>query len=89
MPVYISIDPQASSSALPRLLTHYMMGRIADTTWHQLMSLFDADAVSSQERLALARFVNDLLDDPGPKTFAIPRLDEAQELLTETRMAFA
>ncbi|RMF58119.1 MAG: hypothetical protein D6746_10055 [Bacteroidetes bacterium] len=73
------------SSALAVLLARYVRGQIAEAAWHNLMQAFDADEISGPERLALARFVNDLLSERGAQA-EIPRLEEIQDLLAETRI---
>ena len=51
------------------------------------MRTFDADEITTEERLALARFVNDLLSERGPRVVNIPRLEETTALLLATRAA--
>ncbi|QXD16875.1 hypothetical protein GQ464_008030 [Rhodocaloribacter litoris] len=74
----------ASSSALPLLLARYVRGQIAEPAWHNLMHVFDAEDLTVPERLALAKFVNDLLVEQG-RIFQMPRPEEIRDLLAETR----
>ncbi len=69
------------------LLARYVNGEIADRFWRRLMRTFDADEITTEERLALARFVNDLLSERGPRVVNIPRLEETTALLLATRAA--
>lgn len=70
------------SSALRLLFTLYLTGKIADTMWRQMMTVFDACAANSEEREALALFFMDALRELGPESTKIPKEDEVQELLT-------
>jgi len=79
-------SPASPPSALPMLLARYVNGQIAEVAWHNLMHVFDADEITSGERLALARFVNDLLMEKGPGAVHVPKVDEIKDLLTETRV---
>ncbi len=62
-----------------------MQGQIADTAWKKLMSAFDAEGVTSPERMAYARFMNEMLSDRGKSSLDIPVSDEMAGLLKETR----
>ncbi len=74
------------SSALPMLLARYVNGQIAEIAWHNLMRVFDTNEISFGERLALARFVNDLLMEKRTGSVHIPKIEEVMDLLTETRV---
>jgi len=78
----VSIANQTSFSTL---LARYMQGQIADTAWKKLMSAFDAEGVTSPERMAYARFMNEMLSDRGKSSLDIPVSDEMAGLLKETR----
>jgi hypothetical protein len=62
-----------------------MQGQITDKTWGSLMRLFDADGVSTTERLALARFVTELVDEKGSGELKMPKVGEVKDLLVEIR----
>jgi len=78
----VSVATQTSFSTL---LARYMQGQIADTAWKKLMSAFDAEGVTSPERMAYARFMNEMLSDRGKSSLDIPVSDEMAGLLKETR----
>jgi hypothetical protein len=73
------------SAALPKLFARYVTGQITEPSWRNLMTLFDADTVTAQERMALAKFFNDLVEEVGPQALFAPRLEEAVALLVDTR----
>jgi len=75
------------SSALLMLLARYVNGQIADISWKKLMHVFDRAEMTSPERLALARFVNDLLAERRDNSINVPKLKETRALLKETRIA--
>ena len=75
------------AAELPTLLARYVNGKITDPSWEQLMSVFDAGDVTHPERLAMARFFNEVMDEMGPEALWTPKPDELQALLTETRHA--
>ena len=72
---------------MPKLFARYVSGQIDDMPWSNLMDAIDADALSSQERMAMAEFFSDALEEFGPDAMSIPKLDEMQDLLTQTRAA--
>lgn len=76
---------RSCSTALPRLFARYVTGQITEPSWQSLMNLFDADSVTVQERMAMAKFFNDLVEDFGPQALFTPRLEEAVALLVDTR----
>lgn len=80
-----SLTLQQGTSAFPVLLAHYMHGDINDSMWSRLMGLFDADGVTAPERMAFARFVNDLVAEAGEKSLYLPKEEEVKDLLSETR----
>ena len=81
--------PFSSPTPLSLLLKRYMSGQIADPSWNKLMSVFDDEGVTWSERMALAGFLNDVLEDPQRLNVNIPKLDEVQALLSATRMPTA
>jgi len=80
---------QASSTlqqtSFSSLLARYMQGEIADTAWKKLMSAFDAEGVTSPERMAYARFMNEMLTERARQSLNIPVSDEMAGFLVETR----
>ena len=70
------------TSALRVLFSLYITGRIADTLWRQLMSVFDTYSGKPEEREALALYVMDSFRESGPESIEIPKIEEVQELMT-------
>jgi len=67
------------------LLARYMQGQIAESAWTKLMTAFDAEGVTSTERMAYARFMNDMLTERARFALNIPADDEISGILMETR----
>ena len=74
-----------SGVSLSLLFARYVRGEIGDSIWSNLMHLLDGEDVTSNERLALARFVNEVVAESGPAALFVPRDDEARDLLDEIR----
>ena len=74
-----------SRTSFSSLLARYMQGQIAETAWKKLMSAFDAEGVTSPERMAYARFMNEMLTERAKSNLNIPVGDEMAGLLIETR----
>ena len=62
-----------------------MRGQIGDSAWGKLMMIFDAENVTSSERMAYARFMNDMLADREKSLLHIPARDEATGILSDIR----
>ena len=84
MQTSFSIDSGSSFSAL---LARYMNGQIAERSWKKLMKTFDLAGVSSLERMAFARFMNEILADGDTDQLNVPKPAEMEELLSETRVS--
>ncbi len=78
-----------SGVSLSILFARYVRGEIGDSIWSRLMHLLDDDDVTSNERLALARFVNEVVAEGGPSSLFVPMEDEARALLGDIRPAVA
>jgi len=74
-----------SSTSFSFLLSRYMRGQIAESAWKKLMLAFDSEGVTSPERMAYARFMNEMLTGPARKSLDIPVGDEMKGLLMDTR----
>lgn len=85
MPTFTTANTSPADSALTTLLTRYVNGQIGPSYWDQLMSIFDASDVTAQERLAMATFFDDVIGEAGPDAVKIPLIQEATDLLGETR----
>lgn len=80
-----SVAPR--SSALTLLLARYVSGQFSRQAWTQLMTLLDLNDMTAQERLALAMFFDDVMDEADQGSLKVPAIEEAEALLTEIRMA--
>lgn len=74
-------------STLPFLFRRYVTGQINQTSWEQFMHLFDAEAITSDERVGLAAFFRDALAEMESEEMEWPALGEVEELLTYARAA--
>ena len=81
-----TVHPQQAVSPLENLLVRYMNGQIADQSWDRMMETFDHEGVTTFERLAYARFMNELISDAGPERLHVPMPKEMEELLVEVRV---
>ncbi len=84
MQTSFSLDSGSSFSAL---LARYMNGQIAERSWKKLMKTFDLAGVSSLERMAFARFMNEILADGDTDQLNVPKPAEMEELLSEIRVS--
>ena len=66
-------------SALPFLFRRYVAGQITRTSWEQFMRLFDAETITAEERMGLAAFFRDALDEMEPEEVAWPAAGEVEE----------
>jgi len=62
-----------------------MRGQIGEPAWKKLMAIFDAEGVTSGERMAYARFMNDMLAERERMFMSIPAGDEATGILSDIR----
>ena len=85
MHTFSTPNPAYADSALTTLLTRYVKGQIEPSYWKKLMSIFDASDVTAQERLAMATFFDDVIGEGGLQAVKVPRIQEATDLLIETR----
>lgn len=74
-----------SSTSFSFLLARYMRGQIAESAWKKLMLAFDSEGVTSPERMAYARFMNEMLNERARQSLDIPVADEMTGLLKDTR----
>lgn len=81
------VHSPSSKSAFRVLFTLYLTGKIADTLWTQLMTVFDTYATNVEEREALALFFMDAFRELGPESTKIPKKEEVQELMSMMRSA--
>ena len=73
-------DTELQLSALPFLFRRYIAGQIQQTSWEQFMHLFDAEAITTDERVALAAFFCDALAEMEPDDVHWPAINEVDEL---------
>jgi len=80
-----TVQPHHEGSSLSNLLIRYMDGQIAEQSWDDMMLTFDHGGMTTFERRAYARFMNDVIADTTANVLYIPKPDELEELLQETR----
>lgn len=68
-----------------RLLAFYLLGRIAEQAWIDLMQVFDTETVPAPDREALSAFVGDVLREGQAPDMRIPTVEEVEALLEEVR----
>lgn len=56
-------DPRVRSP-LFALLAHYVTGGIDEPIWERFMGIMDADTIGTADRLAYARLLHEVLEDP-------------------------
>ncbi len=76
----LSVSPRMSAFRV--LFSLYLSGRIAETLWRQLMTVFDTCCGKPEDREALALFFMDSYRELGPESIKIPQEEEVEELLT-------
>ena len=81
-----TLTSSATTPSFSHLLARYMNGQIAETAWKKLMGVFDAEGVTSDERMAYARFMNELLAERQKSAVSIPARDEMTDLLAHVRV---
>jgi hypothetical protein len=77
----------SSSSSLSMLLNLYMQGQISEQLWQRMMRLFDDEATSKTERMALVRYVRDVVSEDGSDSQYMPRAKDLSEVLSHVRHA--
>jgi len=76
-----------SGSSFSALLARYMNGQIAERSWKKIMRTFDLAGVSSTERRAFARFMNDMLAEGSTNRLNVPKPVAMEELLSDVRVS--
>ena len=82
-----SASTTPSSSAFTLLLNLYMKGQISENVWTRMMRLFDADGTTNMERMALARYVKDVVSETGSRSLFIPKVSELNDMLADLRVS--
>lgn len=72
-------------SALSVLFARYVSGQITDAAWAGMMQTLDEHDATAQERLALAYFFRDALDEVGGDAVSLPRKHEVEDMLAAMR----
>ena len=77
--------PYNRQSSLSILFTRYLNGDINESAWRRMMSTLDREGISPKERMALARFITEAIDERKPGRLNLPGPEELDELLTDLR----
>ncbi|MDZ4701350.1 MAG: hypothetical protein SH809_16680 [Rhodothermales bacterium] len=72
-------------SALPRLFALYVTGKIAETSWTDMMNAIDEGVETPEEREGLAKYFADACAETGAEAMKVPALHEIQALLGAMR----
>lgn len=72
-------------SSLSMLLNLYMQGAISEKVWKRMMRLMDSENASKTERMALARYVRDVVSETGAASLNMPRVNELGDMLANLR----
>jgi hypothetical protein len=84
--VYDMASANASSnSSLTMLFNLYMQGQISERVWKRMMRLMDSKKATKTERMALARYVRDVMEETGAASLNMPRVTELGDMLTHVR----
>ncbi|NNE70855.1 MAG: hypothetical protein HKN29_10905 [Rhodothermales bacterium] len=67
------------------LLNLYMQGHISEKVWKRVMRLMDSQNATKQERMALARYVRDVVAETGVASLNMPRVTELSDMLAHVR----
>ena len=82
------MEPTRTRNAPMRsLFTRYVQGQIDEPVWGKIMQALDDQRIHASERLALAAYVNDAVQDRALP--AITMLDTLGDLVTQPSVAFA
>lgn len=76
---------EVKNSAFASLLIRYMDGEIADRSWNQIMNTIDQSGLTGTERMAFARFMNEMIEDAPNVDLHLPKPEEIEELMTLIR----
>ena len=80
-----TLPSRSHTTVFPVLLMRYLSGQIAENTWQRFMSIVDSKVTSQKERIALARFFNELVAEQGPEVSNMPKESEIEDLLENIR----
>ena len=80
-----TLNSQQVGSSFTDLLLRYMDGQIADRSWDKIMKTIDQEGLTTTERMAFARFMNEVIDDASSVALHVPGPSEMKELLSEIR----
>ncbi len=67
------------------LLNLYMQGQISEQLWQRMMRLFDHEATSKTERMALVRYVSDMVSEDASDSLHMPLATDLAEVLSHVR----
>jgi len=76
--------PAPAVGSFSTLFARYVSGQITEKAFNNIMRTFDAIGISRNERIAFARFMNDMIVD-GRATLNVPQPEEATDILTDMR----
>ncbi len=80
-----SANLASNNSSLTMLFNLYMQGQISEKVWKRMMRLMDSKKATKTERMALARYVRDVMEETGAASLNMPRVTELGDMLTHVR----
>ena len=78
-------NSQHVESSFTNLLLRYMDGQIADRSWDKIMKTIDQEGLTTKERMAFARFMNEVIEEAPSVALHVPKPAEMEDLLSEVR----
>ena len=75
----------SNNSSLTMLFNLYMQGQISERVWKRMMRLMDSKKATKTERMALARYVRDVMEETGTASLNMPRVNELGDMLMHVR----
>jgi len=74
-------------TALSMLFSRYLNGDIHEGAWRKMMRTLDDESLQPNERIAFARYMNEMIAESQRDGFNIPAPEEVREILSASRAA--
>lgn len=73
------------SNRMPHLFARYIAGQITERAWRAFTEVMDSLESAAEERVALADFFHDAIEELGLDAVKLPRRQEAEEVVAAVR----
>jgi hypothetical protein len=80
------MNASLSATRMPLLFARYVAGQISEKTWQAFTEVMDA-IEASEERVALAAFLDDAIADLGTDAIKLPKQAEVESVVKSVRWA--